>query len=248
MATLHIRPNRLRQDAVSRRRILFAGFIAAALTILIHPVSALLGFAVVIVFSRTRTPAEEAKRHGAEGEDLVLGIPEVAPGSLVTLPGSFTVFNQLIVPFDRGSCEIDFLVLGPNGIFVIEVKHHHGVITGEEHDGSWIQFKQSRMGHVYANPMRNPVAQVKRAIFGLKRYLVLHGVSTWIQGVVVLSHPDCVPDLGPMSVPVLRLPELSGYLLGARTAGLRRPDKPNEIIQALWEADLAPIRACPGRA
>jgi hypothetical protein len=55
----------------------------------------------MIVFRRTRTGTEVAKRHSAEGEDRALGIPEVNPGSLVTLSGNYTVFNQIIVPLDR---------------------------------------------------------------------------------------------------------------------------------------------------
>lgn len=54
----------------------------------------------MIVFRRTRTGTEVAKRHSAEGEDRALGIP-VTPGSLVTLPWYYTVFNQIIVPLDR---------------------------------------------------------------------------------------------------------------------------------------------------
>lgn len=243
MATLHIRPNHLRQSATSHRRILFSGLLTAALAILIHPFLAFLVAVAILVFHQANTSSAETQRHGATGEDRALGIPVVTPGALITLPDSYTVFNQLIVPLDRGSCEIDFLVVGPNGVFVIEVKHHRGIITGKEHDDAWIQIKPSRMGRVYASPMRNPASQVKRAIRGLKRYLALHGITIWIEGVVVLSHPDCVPDLGPLSVPVLKLPALADHLRGARATGVLKLDKTKEIIQALWEANLVPVRA-----
>ncbi len=59
--------------------------------------------------------------------------------------------------------EFDFIVVGPNGIFCIEVKHHRGRIRGSEADKDWRQKKRSRTGRIHENDMRNPVAQVKSA-------------------------------------------------------------------------------------
>jgi hypothetical protein len=61
---------------------------------------------------------------GAAGEDLALA-------HLSRLPDEYTVFNQICLPDSRsrtGYREADFVVVGPNGVFIIENKCNHHLL------------------------------------------------------------------------------------------------------------------------
>lgn len=87
---------------------------------------------------------------------------------LSQLPDTFTVYNQVYIPNVKsrtGFNEADVIVVGPNAVFVIEVKHNSGSITGADSDREWQIKKASRGGIVYGKTMRNPISQVKRLVW-----------------------------------------------------------------------------------
>jgi len=61
-----------------------------------------------------------AYRAGRKGENSIYF-------TLKTLPDNFTVFQNVIIP-DKNE-NIDFIVLGPTGLFTVEVKNYNGEIT-----------------------------------------------------------------------------------------------------------------------
>lgn len=69
---------------------------------------------------------------GAAGEERVAEM-------LKNLPPEYTTINDVLLP---SGVHIDHIVLGPNGIFVIETKNHRGLIKCE--GDSWTQTKTSR--------------------------------------------------------------------------------------------------------
>lgn len=143
---------------------------------------------------------------GAEGEDRTIEI-------LTNLPDSYTVFNQVEIPCDRSSTgviEIDVIVVGPNGIFVIEVKNNNSHVSGAEKNQKWTAHKIGRRGGTYEADIRNPIKQVKRQVYFLKNYLQKSGNKTWIQSIVFFSHRNCSIELqSETSIPVLTLQDVS---------------------------------------
>lgn len=210
MANLrYVQPNRLRREVdLYHRRLLSITVPLLALMAWIQPMLFGLGFLMLMLL----WSHQNHRLSGAEGEDWALGVPAALPGSLTTLPDGYTVFNQVIVPNGKSSRELDFVVVGPNGIFAIEVKHHRGEISGKETNITWRQRKRSRAGNTYEQDMRNPVGQIKGAIHALKQYLKAQDINPWIQGIVVFTHPQCTLSLGEMSVPVLRLESLAAFI------------------------------------
>ncbi len=222
-----IQPNRLRQEANQvRTRLLAVALPMLGLMAFVHIVLAWLGLIVLILLWRRG----EKHMHGADGEDMALGVPKAYAGSLIGLSDDYTIFNQVIVPNGESFREIDFVVVGP-GIFAIEVKHHRGEIRGSEPDKAWRQKKRSQAGNLYEQDMRNPVAQVKGGVFALKNYLATHGVNNWIQGIVVFTHPECSLSIGESTVPVLRLEQLTPYI--ERFRPLWPLQKQGTVVRAL---------------
>ena len=86
--------------------------------------------------------------------------------------------------------ESDLVVVGPNGVFIVEVKSLKGKIEGGEKDKFWTLHKVGRRGGEYSKSIKNPLGQLRRNIFILSQYLKLEKCSAWIDGMVLFSNSD----------------------------------------------------------
>lgn len=105
---------------------------------------------------------------GARGEDELLQ-------HLKRLPQSYHVFANYRIVNKRIRDEIDFIVVGTNGVFVIEVKNHVGCISGRVGDIEWQQRKLGKKGVWYTKTMRNPVKQARWHRLNVERLLQQRG-------------------------------------------------------------------------
>lgn len=167
---------------------------------------------------------------GAAGEDFTLKL-------LSSLPDSYTILNQIYVPNSKsktGYVELDFVVVGPNGVFVIEVKNNNSKIVGNENDKDWIVRKVGRGGTPYTSSMRNPIKQLKSQIWSLGNFMKDQGQKAWIEGIVFLSNQDSEFEFnGDPSVPVLHKTGLTDYILDYRPR--RFIENQDKIVQDLVE-------------
>ncbi len=207
---LFVTPNTLRvRVSRQRRHILLTGIPGTLGALLLHP---LLGFLGVVLLASLWNHGKR-HLHGASGEDRALGHPVIHPGSLAALPEHYVVFDNLEVPTENGGKrELDLVVLGRNGLFVVEVKNLRGEISGSDSDRNWQQTKRSQAGNVYTTAVRNPVVQAQSAAGVLHRHLVSCGIDIRVQGVVVFTHPDVALKVKAERVPVVRLPDLAGTI------------------------------------
>lgn len=208
MANLtYVQPNALRAKARHFRAkvVLFTLPVILVIAMAGHPavLLALLLFPLLLL-------TDKQLEAGATGEMRVIN--EV----LQHLPDNFVVFNNLLVPFGQGTRELDYVVVAPTGLFVIEVKYHRGHIHGGENDLMWWQTKHSHAGHPYMNTMRNPLRQTRMQIHALKNYLVDNGAPAWVDAIVVFAHDHCVLDTGETDIPVMTLSRLRTHLLTPR--------------------------------
>lgn len=164
----------------------------------------------------------DIKRAGAEGEDVTLDI-------LRGLPDSYTILNQIALPNKEsrtGKTECDVIVVGPNGIFVIEVKNNNSKILGSETSRDWTVNKVGRGGTPYTKTIRNPIRQVKNQIWVLRSFL--KGYKFWIEGIVYLSNPvGCLEFNGTPSLKILQNGGLVEYLQNFRP---QHPQRDTEKI------------------
>lgn len=65
----------------------------------------------------------------------------------------YRVLNDVTLPTEDGTTQIDHVVVGPNGIFVIETKNMSGWIFGREKEATWTQ-QIYRSKHRFQNPLR----------------------------------------------------------------------------------------------
>lgn len=117
--------------------------------------------------------------------------------ALAKLSDDYYVFTTVCSEFEGKKGEIDCLVLGKNGLFVIEVKNHNGKICVVESGDYWEQHKVGRKGGRYSKRIRNPLKQTKRNVYILSQHLKRNGIRVWIEGVVYFTNEkvelDCLP-------------------------------------------------------
>jgi hypothetical protein len=155
---------------------------------------------------------------------------------LIPLDDGYYLINSLKLP--GRSDDVDHMVIGPNGVFALEAKHHRGRIFWR--DGQWYQSKISRRGVPQPEtPIRDPTRQLKRNIDYLRSCIngtdleLSRRTRLWIEGAVVFTHPAVSLDLPEevldrLPFPVLRARDLPAFILGHKP---RRTHTKAEIRQ-----------------
>lgn len=80
----------------------------------------------------------------------------------------YKVINNVMIRTDRGTTQIDHVVISVYGIFVIETKNYKGLIFGNEYDDNWKQVIYKR-----SERFRNPIKQNYGHVAALKERLNL---------------------------------------------------------------------------
>ena len=119
---------------------------------------------------------------GLDGEKETLKVFE-------NLPDTYTVFSNLEIEVEGKKSQLDHVVVGSNGIFIIETKNLNGTIDGHALDRHFLQSKVGRGGTSFSKQFYNPIKQVSANVFRLSRYLKANGVDLWVQGAVYFSNP-----------------------------------------------------------
>ena len=168
---------------------LLAGFLLAM--ILDAGFLAVISFLVFIGFL-VSTGSNKEKiniyKKGIKGEQNTLK-------ALSELPDNYTVFSDVNVTFEGKSSQLDHVVVGPNGVFVIETKNWNGEIVGSDTDQKIIQYKTGRKGGSYQKEHYNPVKQVNTHVYRLASFLKENKQSAWVEGTVLFINPEAVVAL-----------------------------------------------------
>lgn len=164
---------------------------------------------------------------GIKGENRTADI-------IADLPEGYYGFQNLNITYQGKKSEIDLVVVGPTGIFVIETKNRNGHITGRYENKEWTQHKIGRGGTPYSSNFYNPVKQVGTHIYRLAHYLKENGALVHIDGAVYFSNPETTIEVGTAesAIPVFAAGKggekaLKKFILSAQN----RPS-PNTLLKA----------------
>jgi hypothetical protein len=111
-----------------------------------------------------------------------------ASHELDKLRDSYEVLSNVKLDVDGEKAELDFVVIGSNGVFIVENKNYNGTIEGHVDEDKWVQKKVGQGGTPYSNPIRNPIFQLKREIHILANYLRENGINVFVTGFVYFSN------------------------------------------------------------
>lgn len=142
---------------------------------------------------------------GVEGEVRTLK-------ALKSLPDEYVLFNQVMVPDERlpnGERELDFVVVGPTGVAVVEVKNTPGIIYVDPEQSRWQVARRAGCGSRPGwNALDNPVNQVRAQTDALERWLLSHGLSVDIQPLVCFANPGVIIENSDQSTVPVIVPEM----------------------------------------
>lgn len=147
-------------------------------------------------------------KSGSLGENIVIK-------ELNKLSDSYYVINGVVIPPNRG--DTDHIVLGPNGIFVIESKHYGGQITcnGDE----WTRHKIGRSGKRYELWIGSPSNQVKRNAKVLKDFILKNknkifnkAPHIWVYSILIFTNERADLHIENPTVDILKIDELSDFI------------------------------------
>ena len=142
---------------------------------------------VTLFVVATHGPVYAAYRSGIRGE-RVLRAHLLSSG----LPDEYAAYYNLPLNGNGRTSDVDCVLVGPSGLFVFEVKHHHGLILYR--NGVWARIKAGRRGTLYQGHLGDPSGQLYRNIRKLKELLV-HTDGLWLNGAVVFTNPRAVLDV-----------------------------------------------------
>jgi hypothetical protein len=172
--------------AVVAMTLLLAGITTGVAFIVISGVVA----AVVALFvAAMHGPSYTTYRCGIRGEQA-LRAHLLASG----LGDKYTAYYNLPLNSNGSASDIDCVLVGPSGLFVFEVKHHHGLIFYR--NGIWTRIKVGQRGTLYRGQLGDPSGQLYRNIRKLKELLGEAQVDgLWLHGAVVFTNPRAVLDV-----------------------------------------------------
>lgn len=124
---------------------------------------------------------------GVEGEMAVLK-------ALGSLPDDYLVLNRVRLPdatLPNGERELDFIVAGPTGLWVVEVKNTPGIIHVQPEEKHWPLVKRAGCGSSPSwNAVASPLPQVRAQAEALARLLLIEGLMIEPRPMVVFAHAE----------------------------------------------------------
>ncbi len=122
-------------------------------------------------------------KSGAEGEKRVLSL-------LSRLPNNFYVIPDVELVIGRKTAQIDYIIIGPTGIFVVESKNLKGKISGNAKDEMLLKTKLLKDGSFDTKKIYNPLLQVSTHSRLLLELLIKNKYYNEIAPCVYFSHPE----------------------------------------------------------
>jgi hypothetical protein len=184
--------------------ILFYGIIIYNLIIIIISVVML---QIAWIMHKNSSKRLHAYRKGVIGEQSIVEL-------LKNLGDEFYLINDIVLQKPYGN--IDHVVLGPNGIFVIETKNYGGTIVcnGDE----WYRRYRGKYGPK-DYPLPSPSKQAKRNAVQLRAFLInniknrnIDLKRLFVNCLLVFTGSDIDLDLNNPTVPILKAEELPSFI------------------------------------
>jgi Nuclease-related domain/TadE-like protein len=190
--------------------------------------------------SRERGPKHPPPGSPERKAQLLMGFSgerHVGAVLALELPQAYAVLNGLKLP--RGAGDIDHLVVGPTGVFVLETKTMAGHVVCAE-DGTWSRTRLGRAGTRYPAYIGDPAAQAQRNIMALRNYLRQRlpmlfepGRGLWIEGLLVFPHPRTELDTEHSPIQALRLEDVSRHIASHSPRRLLQAPEVDAVVSVL---------------
>jgi hypothetical protein len=128
-----------------------------------------------------------------------------------TLNDEYYLLNDLYLR--DGGGDIDHIVLGPNGVFVLETKNWNGIIScnGDE----WQRSGKKNFSGSPSRQVKRNAAKIQQIIGGNPN---LRALGIVVEGIVVLTNNHATLHVSNPTVTILKLPQLPNHLTTYRNS------------------------------
>ena len=113
----------------------------------------------------------------------------------------------------NGGGDIDHIVLGPNGVFVLETKNWSGSISCNGDD--WQRGGKRNFSGSPSRQVKRNAAKIKQIIDNNSNLRML---GIWVEGIVVFTNRHASLHVNSPTVPILTLSQLPSHILGYRNS------------------------------
>ena len=120
----------------------------------------------------------DIRRSGIQGELQTLQLLE-------RLPDDYHIISNALISCAAKTSEMDTIVIGPTGVFVIETKNNKGTIHGHPDSHSWVQIKYGKRGTRHTKELYNPIKQVNTHVYVLANLLRSCGCNVYVKAMVL---------------------------------------------------------------
>ncbi|MBP2631770.1 MAG: hypothetical protein H6Q70_2398 [Firmicutes bacterium] len=150
------------------------------------------------------------------------------------LPNQYHVFTNFQIKEKRIYDEVDLLVIGDTGVFVIEAKNHVGKIVGTADDVEWKQYKTDPEGNTKTKLMANPIKQADWHTINIDRLLRQDGFHVTVIGLLVFTNPKAILEIGSSKLAILDSSKaVNQYILNYKPQQKLNKSHINQIVRAL---------------
>lgn len=139
--------------------------------------------------------------------------------TLQELPAEYEVLENVLVPVPNSGSqvELNFVVVGPNGAFMIKSRSFSGHVEGGEKAEYWTLTKNvlDDCGRQKFPPQQipnNDFKSLNRAGMLLGEALEARKARVWLSGIVVMALDNDCSDIATRIIPVLPLSEINQYI------------------------------------
>lgn len=132
-------------------------------------------------------------------------IGEIQVNKVLRKVDGYKVLHDIMIETDSGTTQIDHVLIGRKGVFVIETKNYDGWIFGDERSKYWTQTIY-RNKNKFFNPIRQNYGHVKAI-----ENLIDNKYKDSIHSIIVFGHRCTLKKLTVVT-PVIYLKELKRFI------------------------------------
>lgn len=123
------------------------------------------------------------------------------------LPPKYTIITNIELFHEGKSVLYDSIIVGPAGIYVVEVKNMNGRVVGHASEYELTQHKVGRNGGHYSKDVKNPIRAVAFQTHLLSTLLKHHNIGAWVSGMVFFSNRTARVKISGSQIPIFVMGE-----------------------------------------
>lgn len=151
------------------------------------------------------------------------------------VPDKYTILCNVTLKVEGKDSQLDYIFVGPNGIFIVAITNLDGKLYGKDSEEQWTQLTTDKKGKEITNTFYSPVKQVEYKIKMLSQLLGDTGVADRIQGIIYLSNTNLITEISS-EAPIFKYSEggkeLVNYIKKFKQENIPT-DKQEEVIEKI---------------